>query len=149
MTTMAMVFAIGLTLVAKMPLADEEPITFTKTKLVYQEGDDSKTKKVRFRFETEALVIHDEKKLEKSNVIIRVPWSDFEEITYERSKHPRAKTAIFLSPFALFSKGKKHWLYLTFRGDSKLFQMDKKEYQAILMNLESKTGLDIERVIEE
>jgi len=144
------IFALFVGFFAANYAIDDEPIIFTKTKYIYQEGEKSKDKKLRFRFEEGILIIHDEKTPEKSKKFkFEIPYENIKEITYERSKHPRAKTAIFLSPFALFSKGKKHWLYLTTTEDTKLFQMDKKEYQGLLMALESRTGIEIERIIEQ
>ncbi len=42
------------------------------------------------------------------------PWRAF---VYERSSHARIKTAILISPLALFSKGKKHWLTISYHND--------------------------------
>ena len=119
----------------------DEPIVFTKTKYLYQEGEKSKNEKVRFRFGDSMLVIHDKKEPEKSEKFkAEIAYSDITELTYERSQHPRTKTAIFLSPLALFSKGKKHWLYLSTSNDAYLFQMDKKEYMEVLMTLKKERG---------
>ena len=76
-----------------------------------------------------------------------------ESVVYERSTHARIKTAILISPIALFSKGKKHWLTITYHnGDESqgfaLLKLDKKEYRRILAITAAKTGRDVERIID-
>ena len=63
------------------------------------------------------------------------------------------KTAIFLSPWALLSKGKKHWLTITYKDgegqDFVLLKLDKKEYKRILATAEAETEKEVERIIED
>ena len=49
-----------------------------------------------------------------------IAFSDVTGILYEQSKSPRWKTAIFLSPLALFSSGRKHWLTIEYKGRVRL-----------------------------
>ena len=57
---------------------------------------------------------------------------------YERSSHARIKTAILLSPMALFSNGKKHWLTITYKNGAK----------RILATVETEMGQDVEWILE-
>jgi hypothetical protein len=88
----------------------------------------------------------------KDQVYAEIPYDSVEEVTYERSTHPRTKTAIFVSPFALFSKGKKHWLTIEYENvdqkDFVLLRLGKKEYQRILATVEVKSGKEVERIID-
>lgn len=74
-------------------------------------------------------------------------------MVYERSTHARIKTAIILTPWALLSKGKKHWLTIIYKdGESQnfvLLKLDKKEYRRILPVVETKVGIDVERITED
>ena len=76
-----------------------------------------------------------------------------ESVVYERSTHARIKTAILISPLALLSKGKKHWLTITYYNDDGsqsfvLLKLDKKEYRRILATAEVKTDRNVERIID-
>ena len=95
------------------------------------------------------LTIYDKKEPQKRKFKLEIAYSDITELTYERSKHPRVKTAISIFWPLIFTKGKKHWLYLSTSNDAYLFQMDKKEYMQMLMTLKKRTGLEVERIIEE
>ena len=69
---------------------------------------------------------------------------------YERAKSARLKTAIFVTPLVLFSKGKKHWLTIQFKdpegkGDAIILRLDKKNYRAILGELESRAPVELKR----
>ena len=46
-------------------------------------------------------------------------------MAYESAKSPRIKSAIFLSPLALFSSGKKHWLTIEYEGGYAYMRLDK------------------------
>jgi hypothetical protein len=96
-----------------------EDAVFTDTKIVLQEGEDTKEYDARVSFtDGKQLLVGDRKGKDKPWAV-NVPFDQIKEMTYEKSAHPRAKSAIFLSPFALFSKGKKHWLTVTYaKGDA-------------------------------
>ena len=143
--TLALLFGLATAAVA----ADEA--IFKKTKQVVQEGEKSKEKDVALVFsEDENVVIRHRKKEEE--VYATIPYSAITGLTYERSTHARAKTAILISPMALFSKGKKHWLTIEYKvgdkGDFVLLRLDKKEYQRLLATIEAQTGIDVERIID-
>jgi hypothetical protein len=81
----------------------------------------------------------------------RYAWVLFDDVTsvmYERSKSPRVKTAIFLSPLALFSSGKKHWLTIEWDGGYAYMRLDKKNQRQIRAALNS-VGFDVEVLIED
>jgi hypothetical protein len=130
--------------------ADE--VAFKETKQMIQKGDKTEDREVALVLNegTRTVLVRHRKK--EAEVYATIPYDAIHEITYERSTHPRAKTAIFLSPFALFSKGKKHWLTVTFdnsgKSDFVLLQLEKGEYQQILAALETQTGKKIERIVE-
>lgn len=132
-------------------VAYTEEMHFKKTKQVVQKGDESEEKDVDLVFSTDEkkVIVKDRKYTE---VFVTIPYDSIEEIVYERSTHPRTKTAILISPFALFSKGKKHWLTIQYKeGDSSefvLLRLDKNEYQRIIATAEAQTGVDVERLTE-
>lgn len=135
-----------------LPALAADDVLFKKSRLVITKDDgDSDEEKAHVSFTDDARLRVTDKKGKK--VWADIPYADIHELTYERSTHPRAKTAIFISPFALFSKGKKHWLTVSYaKGEDKdflLLRLDKKEYQRLLATAEARTGVDVERVVEE
>lgn len=129
-----------------------EDAIFTKTKIVLQEGEESKEYDARVAFtDDKRLVIEDRKEKDKPWAA-RIPFDQIQKITYEKSSHPRAKTAIFISPLALLAKGKKHWLTVTYSNgaetDFVILHLDKKEYQRMITVAETKTGTVVERITE-
>jgi hypothetical protein len=81
-----------------------------------------------------------------------IPYDAVDKIVYEKSAHPRWKTAVFLTMFALLSKGKKHWLTITWKekeeGDYVILRMHKDDYRAIVTACESRTGKEVEWIQE-
>ena len=126
-------------------------VSFPKTKYVVQEND-GKDKEINANliFTSDSIIVKDRK---KSDVFASIPYEIVSDVVYERSTHARIKTAIILTPWALLSKGKKHWLTITYKdGESQnfvLLKLDKKEYKRILPVVETKTGIDVERIIED
>src|SRR5262245_33713110 len=49
---------------------------------------------------------------------IRIPWSGIEEIEYGQKVGHRVKTAILLTPLALFSKNRRHYVTLSWKDAS-------------------------------
>ena len=85
--------------------------------VVSKANGESEEKKRDARLEidqdAQQLRIVDEKNGASKATYAEVSFADVTRIVYEvyeRAKSPRIKTAIFLSPLALFSPGKKHWL---------------------------------------
>lgn len=131
------------------PLPPVESLFFPKTKHVVQNGDKDKEIEIALVITGGSILLKHRK---QEQVFATIPFDTIQEITYERSSHARIKTAILLSPWALFSKGKKHWLTVTYKvgdvSDFVLLKLDKKEYKRILAATEARTGQTIERIID-
>ena len=54
-----------------------------------------------------------------------IPFGSVSEMVYERSKSPRVKSAIFLSPLPCSSPGKKHWLTIEYEGGYAYMRLDR------------------------
>ncbi len=117
--------------------------------IVMKENGDKEMKDCQLLIDNDHMSI-----LRKNSAEIRVDYPAITKMVYEKSAHPRWKTAVFLSPWALLSKGKKHWLTVNWKGadgsESGYFiiKMDKNNYRDILAMAESKVGMVIERIQE-
>ncbi len=84
----------------------------------------------------------------KGSAKIGIPWKTVETIEYGQRTGRRIKTAIFLSPLALFSKGRKHMITLTYKDaagadQAAVFELGKDIYRTSLAALKAKTGREI------
>lgn len=124
-------------------------VAFKKTKQEYFEGDKRKIRDVALVFTDDQVLVQSK---DRKTAHAAIPYKSITELTYERTTHPRVKTAIFVSPLFLLSKGKKHWFTIMYEegGESQfvLFQLDKKEYQQVVAAAEARVGKKVERVIE-
>ena len=77
-----------------------------------------------------------------------VAFSDVTGVLYEQSKSPRWKTAIFLSPLALFSSGRKHWLTIEYKGGYAYMRLDKNNQRQIRAALNA-SGFEVETILED
>ena len=82
---------------------------------------------------------------EKGGGMIEIPWKKIEEAEYGQKVGRRVKTAILLTPLALFSKGRKHYLTLTYKdrndeAQSAVFEMGKETVRTTLAVVEARTG---------
>lgn len=90
----------------------------------------------------------------KGSADIRADYKTITKIVYEKSAHPRWKTAIFVSPWFLLSKGKKHWLTVNWKEATGtgngyfVIKMEKGNFRDILAMVESKANQAIERIQE-
>ncbi len=75
-----------------------------------------------------------------------IPFGDVTSVLYERSKSPRVKTAIFLSPLALFAPGKKHWLTIEYKGGYSYMRLDKKNQRQVRAALGA-AGFEVEAMV--
>lgn len=148
------VIALGVAVAFLSPTVFADDAHFKKTRMVVVsadgEGTDEKDCDLLFRDDATILVTH---RKNTDEVYATIPFAAITSITYERAKSPRAKTAIFLSPLALFSPGKKHWLtveYTTPDGgnDYVLLRLDKNEQQRVQAEARARTGIDVERLVE-
>ncbi len=74
-----------------------------------------------------------------------IPTSAVTDLFYSRVSGRRIKSALFISPLLFFSKGRKHYLTLTFdEGTSSgavELELDKKNYRELLRTIEQVTGV--------
>ncbi len=78
-----------------------------------------------------------------------IPANSVTEIFYSRVSGRRIGAAILVTPFLLFSKGRKHYMTLSFNDGDKLvgaveFKLHKNNYRGVLRTLEEITGLTME-----
>lgn len=79
-----------------------------------------------------------------------IQYSTITGMLYERTSKPRYAAAILLSPLFIFSKSKKHFLTLQYKGPDgqgqfALVRLHKKNFQTALATAEAQTGIKIER----
>ena len=77
-----------------------------------------------------------------------IPADAVTEIFYSRVAGRRIKTAILISPLLLFSKGKKHYMTLSFDDKDKNvgaieFKLHKSNYRGVLRTVEEVTDLEL------
>lgn len=82
---------------------------------------------------------------EKGGGMIEIPWKKIEEAEYGQKVGRRVKTAILLTPLALFSKGRKHYLTVTYKDkndepQSAVFELGKETVRTTLAVVEARTG---------
>ena len=142
-----------LVLAISASIAFAEDAIFAKTKITVLEGEDTKEHDARVVFSEDRRLVVEDRKGKDRPWTLDIAFDQIQEITYERSTHPRAKTAIFISILALLSKSKKHWLTVTYdnsgQTDFVILRLDKSEYQRMVAVAETRTGLKVERITEE
>ena len=77
-----------------------------------------------------------------------IPFGNVTSVVYEQAKSPRVKSAIFLSPLALFSPGKKHWLTIEWDGGYAYMRLDKKNQRQLRAALGA-AGFEVETRVED
>ena len=92
-------------------------------------------------------IVHEKDGSEKATYA-EIPFAAVTSVVYERAKSPRVKTAIFLSPLALFSSGKKHWLTIEYEGGYAYMRLDKNNQRQIRAALGA-SGFEVETIIED
>ena len=85
---------------------------------------------------------------EKGGGIVEIPWKRIDEAEYGQKVGRRWKTAIFLSPAALFSKGRKHYLTISYKDkagemQSAVFELGKDLVRTTLTVVETRSGRKI------
>jgi hypothetical protein len=85
---------------------------------------------------------------EKGLGMVEIPWKQIEEAEYGQKVGRRMKTAIFLTPIALFSKSRKHYLTLTYKDakgemQSGVFELGKELVRTTLTIVETRMGRKI------
>ena len=125
--------------------SEQDNAKFKKSRVLDPEG---KERKAELVFGGKTLTIH--RKGHSNEVYSAIPYKGITSLLYERAKSARLKTALFLSPIALFSKGKKHWLTIEWtdndQRDAAILRLDKKEYRAILGQISARADVKLVRV---
>lgn len=80
--------------------------------------------------------------------LLEIPWTSIEEIEYGQQAGRRWKTAILISPLALFSKGRRHYVTLSFKNSDGIdqgavFEFDKSDIRQNLTIFKIRTGKEI------
>ena len=138
---------------ASLPAADT--IEFRKVDyfeaVTNRDGEpDEKKRDARMEIDPDAQliwIVHEKDGAEKATYA-EIPFAAVTSIVYERAKSPRVKTAIFLSPLALFSSGKKHWLTIEYKGGYAYMRLDKKNQRQLRAALGA-VGFEVETIIED
>ena len=92
-------------------------------------------------------IVHEKDGADKATYA-EIPFADVTSVVYERAKSPRVKTAIFLSPLALFAPGKKHWLTIEYEGGYAYMRLDKNNQRQIRAALGA-AGFEVKTIIED
>ena len=111
---------------------------------------DEKKRDARMEIDQDAQliwIVHEKDGASKATYA-EIPFADVTSVVYERAKSPRVKTAIFLSPLALFSSGKKHWLTIEYEGGYAYMRLDKKNQRQLRAALGA-AGFEVENIIED
>lgn len=79
---------------------------------------------------------------------LRVPWTGIKSIEYGQTASRRVTSAILLSPLALFSKSRKHFVSIEWVDEqgspqSAALRADKNNFRAILSALRTKSGIEV------
>ncbi len=156
-------WAFAATLTATAALASASPfyaqdaniMIFEKVdffEMVQQSDGDMDEKKHDARLEIDSesqrLLVTDEDRGAERATFAEIPFSTITDVIYEQSKSPRVKTAIFLSPLALFSPGRKHWLTVEYEGGFTYMRLDKNNQRQIRAALGA-AGFDVQTIIED
>ena len=98
------------------------------------------------------LATNDEAKMmfvaEKGGGLIEIPWKRIDEAEYGQKVGRRVKTAILLTPLALFSKARKHYLTISYKDkndemQSAVFELGKELVRTTLTVVETRSGRKI------
>jgi hypothetical protein len=81
---------------------------------------------------------------QKSGAMVEIPWKSIREVEYGQKVGRRWKSAILLSPVMLFTKARKHYVTITYRGakedEAAIFELGKDIIRPTLTILETRTG---------
>ena len=85
---------------------------------------------------------------EKGGGVVEIPWKKIDEAEYGQKVGRRVKTAIFLTPLALFSKARKHYLTISYKDrkdemQSAVFELGKDLVRTTLTVVETRSGRKI------
>jgi hypothetical protein len=85
---------------------------------------------------------------------LAIPYSQVEELEYGQKAGRRVAVAILVSPLALFSKKRKHYLTISYKdeagkGQAAVFELGKDVIRTMLSSLQARTGKQIQYQDEE
>ena len=134
-----------------------DSVVFRKVDYYEDEGEKEKKHDARLALDPNArtILIADEKHGADKKVYALIPYDKVKKIVYERSAHRRYKAGLLVTPWLLFSKGKKHWLTIEFEDVAGLplgyvyVRLHKGNYRRVLSALSSGVGVEIEEIIED
>lgn len=94
----------------------------------------------------EALIFTPDKKKQKP---VTIPYAAITELEYGQKAGRRVAMAILISPFALFSKKRKHYLTLSYtdaagKDQAAVFELGKDIVRTTLKIIETRSGKDIQ-----
>jgi len=84
----------------------------------------------------------------KKNPTLEIPWASITQMEYGQKVARRWRSAILLSPLALFHKAKKHFVTVTYKDEAKaeqaiVFEFDNDDIRMVLASLKARTGQSI------
>jgi hypothetical protein len=85
---------------------------------------------------------------------LEIPYSTIDELEYGQKAGRRVAVAILVSPLALFSKKRKHYLTINYKdaegkGQAAVFELGKDVIRTMLSSMEARTGKQIQYQDEE
>ena len=144
--TAAVVVVVGLQAAGLAQERQAPDVVFPKAKLNIQEGEKKKEIDALIGFYEKHIVVADNTK--NRNTLKALTYDGIKTAEYSFSKSPRYKAGLLVSPFLLFTSGKKHWLTLQADKDFVFLQMDKSNYKLIIATFEAKSGKKVETVAD-
>lgn len=80
----------------------------------------------------------------KNSVILEIPWDRVSQLEYGQKVARRWRSAILLSPLALFHKARKHFVTITYRDKDKteqavVLEFDNDDIRMVLASLKART----------
>jgi hypothetical protein len=86
--------------------------------------------------------------LPKKGPRLVIPWTDIVELEYGQKVARRWRSAILLSPWALLSKARKHFVTITFKDEkgaeqAAVLEFDKDDIRVVLVTLKARAVRDI------
>lgn len=99
-----------------------------------------------------AIDVRDNEKLrwigDKGKGRFEIPWASVTDLEYGQKASRRWRTAILISPIALFAKARKHYVTFSYKdGDGAdqgaVFEFDKDDIRQVLVVIKARTGKEI------
>ncbi|MEO8360276.1 MAG: hypothetical protein ABI672_09625 [Vicinamibacteria bacterium] len=80
----------------------------------------------------------------KNSAVLEIPWDRVSQLEYGQNVARRWRSAILLSPLALFSKSRKHFITITYQDQNKaeqavVLEFDNDDIRMVLASLKART----------